>query len=183
MKHCNKCDRDKPLPAFARNKQTPDGLQAYCKECNRAYREANIERINYYAAEYRAAPHNREKHVAYCKQYYAENSDYFKRETKRYRDSLEGRIVRHDRELRDRYGITHSDYEGMLTAQHGHCAICPNTPPANGWLSVDHCHATGEVRGLLCNKCNLGLGLLGDCLEGISSAYSYLAKHVRRKSA
>lgn len=64
------------------------------------------------------------------------------------------------RSLRRRYGITPEDFERMLTVQAGLCAICgcdPATKYTAKWhrvLHVDHNHETGEVRGLLCHKCN-----------------------------
>lgn len=53
-------------------------------------------------------------------------------------------------------GITDADYAAMLAAQGGHCAICPSTPKTRR-LHVDHDHATGAVRGLLCHRCNRAL--------------------------
>lgn len=53
-------------------------------------------------------------------------------------------------------GITDADYFALLKAQGGHCAICPSTPKTRR-LHVDHDHATGAVRGLLCHRCNRAL--------------------------
>jgi len=50
-------------------------------------------------------------------------------------------------------GITDAEYERLLAAQGGHCALCANTPKTRR-LHVDHDHRTGEVRGLLCYVCN-----------------------------
>lgn len=50
-------------------------------------------------------------------------------------------------------GVDDATYAAMLAAQGGHCAICPSEP-ATRRLHVDHDHATGEVRGLLCFRCN-----------------------------
>ena len=62
-----------------------------------------------------------------------------------------------------RYGITIEDYDRMLGDQDGVCKICKNTTKPKfsnnkNKLSVDHCHSTGKVRGLLCSTCNLILG-------------------------
>ena len=53
-------------------------------------------------------------------------------------------------------GIDDAEYERLLEAQGGHCALCPSTPKTRR-LHVDHDHKTGTVRGLLCHRCNRGL--------------------------
>lgn len=81
-----------------------------------------------------------------------------------------------------RFGITPEDYNTMLSEQEGCCAICgtdnPNGSGSNSKktrnFSVDHCHETGAIRGLLCTCCNRGLGLLGDNLESLLRAVKYL---------
>lgn len=70
-----------------------------------------------------------------------------------------------------KYGITVSQYEQMLENQNNSCAICLKS---FGQVYVDHCHATGKVRGLLCLKCNTGIGLLEDSVENLKNAISYL---------
>lgn len=61
--------------------------------------------------------------------------------------------------FKHRYGITIEQYDAMLAAQNGVCAICLNPPRGKmKRLSVDHCHATGRVRGLLCITCNRAIG-------------------------
>lgn len=66
--------------------------------------------------------------------------------------------------LRTKYGLTPEDYDALVEKQNGLCAICgepPSTTNRNhARLKVDHDHKTGEVRGLLCNRCNLLLGWL-----------------------
>ncbi len=87
------------------------------------------------------------------------------------------------RNLRVLYGITPDEYASMLDAQGGVCAICGKTEPgAHGRtgkqfsLSVDHCHSTGKVRGLLCQKCNRAVGLLGDDPAILKIAIEYLER-------
>ena len=53
-------------------------------------------------------------------------------------------------------GIDDAEYERLLEAQGGHCALCPNVPKTRR-LHVDHDHKTGRVRGLLCYRCNRAL--------------------------
>lgn len=77
--------------------------------------------------------------------------------------------------------MTFADYEAMLIKQDNKCAICHTTEETklgpNGTLvrmSVDHCHTSGKVRGLLCNRCNRALGLLGDSVDLLQKAIVYL---------
>lgn len=70
-----------------------------------------------------------------------------------------------DYHLRSTYGITLEQYNAMVATQKGRCAICNRPPPRHGRyrkLVVDHDHATGEVRSLLCNPCNTAMGSLGE---------------------
>jgi hypothetical protein len=95
------------------------------------------------------------------------------------------RAVR-DREyfLRRRFGIGLREYASMLVAQGGVCAICglPERTPAGVTrrrraLSVDHCHATGKIRGLLCLACNAAIGLLDDSPDQALALAAYLERH------
>lgn len=80
-----------------------------------------------------------------------------------------------------KYKLTQVGYDTLLLAQDGVCAICaqPERARYKGTLrrlSVDHCHETGRVRGLLCTPCNRGLGYLGDNMERLEKAVLYLKK-------
>jgi Recombination endonuclease VII len=70
-------------------------------------------------------------------------------------------------------GITDADYEALLAAQGGGCAICGN-PPKTRRLHVDHDHKTGKVRGLLCHRCNRALPNWVT-VEWLYAAMTYLA--------
>lgn len=71
----------------------------------------------------------------------------------------------------------YSRYESLLAAQGGKCAMCPATKDTRGRdLCVDHCHKTGKVRGLLCDRCNRLLGWLREDLSIFEAAISYLTK-------
>lgn len=79
------------------------------------------------------------------------------------------------RNLKRLYGITLEEYEAMLLKQGGVCAICGLTERVEGRaLAVDHCHATGAVRGLLCSACNIALGKFEDDTERLRKAITYL---------
>lgn len=77
--------------------------------------------------------------------------------------------------LRRDYGIRIEDYESMLEAQNFSCAICKqNFTTFTRLLSVDHCHNTGKIRGLLCRNCNTSIGLFQESETIILSALEYL---------
>ena len=85
------------------------------------------------------------------------------------------RATQRKSDLRRRFGITELDYEKMLREQNGRCAICKTLPPSiKTKLHIDHDHKTGVVRGLLCHKCNTGLGMFMDNAEIMQSAIDYL---------
>lgn len=83
--------------------------------------------------------------------------------------------------LQANYGITIIQYDAMLAAQNNVCAICGRNETAL-WkgvvrrLAVDHDHETGEVRGLLCHQCNLGLGHFEDDRKLLQNAINYLGE-------
>lgn len=81
--------------------------------------------------------------------------------------------------LKRQYGITPERYNEILASQGGLCAICLKSPadPRGFRPHLDHDHATGQVRGILCGPCNKGLGMFGDELAVIRSALAYLEKH------
>ncbi len=80
---------------------------------------------------------------------------------------------RREREL----GITHDQFLAMLAAQGGMCAICGNGNGNSRQLSVDHDHATGVVRALLCDRCNPMLGYARDSIPVLRAAITYLERH------
>lgn len=71
-----------------------------------------------------------------------------------------------------KYGLTREQYQEMYEAVEGRCQVC-FTPQEV--LCVDHCHSSGKVRGLLCKKCNLGIGYLQDDLAILEQAKEYLS--------
>jgi hypothetical protein len=88
------------------------------------------------------------------------------------------RATRLEKLLKQQYGLTLAEYEAMLAEQGGVCLICGRDPQTAGRerLVVDHDHATGHVRGLLCHRCNQGLGWFGDSTELLASAARYLGR-------
>ena len=75
-----------------------------------------------------------------------------------------------------RYGLMEEEYQALLVKQGGHCALCPKIPEeeVRKVLSIDHDHDTKLVRGLLCMRCNSGLGSLGDNEAGLARALAYI---------
>jgi hypothetical protein len=86
--------------------------------------------------------------------------------------------VQREKAMKHKYGITIKNYEDMVEAQNNKCAICSarGEEERNGKLVVDHCHASGKIRGLLCNKCNLLLGHADDTIERLERAILYLSQ-------
>ena len=69
------------------------------------------------------------------------------------------------------YGLSLQEFRALLARQENACAICGTS---DRFLHVDHCHATGKVRGFLCNRCNIGLGYYDDDPELMEAATAYL---------
>lgn len=82
-------------------------------------------------------------------------------------------IVRRARERK--YGLTHDEFQALLTAQGDVCAICGNGQQQRA-LAVDHDHETGTIRGLLCDRCNPLLGYARDDIAVLQAAIQYLTK-------
>lgn len=96
-------------------------------------------------------------------------------EGRRKRRNPAARRAARDARYRRLYGITLADYERLRRKQRNRCAICERPPyPVGSRLVPDHNHATGEVRGLLCQPCNSGLGLMGEKPERLVAAAKYL---------
>lgn len=77
---------------------------------------------------------------------------------------------------KSRYGITVDAYNEILELQGGVCWICKGEDTRDTRLSVDHCHTSKEVRGLLCKACNSGLGQFKDDIERLERAIKYLSR-------
>jgi hypothetical protein len=145
-KKCRKCGQFKDINNFHKraNCESRDGHRNTCIEC------INVYKRGYYG----------EKHRDKWQQYH---HDYYKAHKKEFREQ----------KLRQDFGLSLEDYEKMSKEQGGVCAICSNTPNGKP-LSVDHCHSTKRVRGLLCNYCNTGLGNFRDNPAVLVNAVSYL---------
>lgn len=81
-----------------------------------------------------------------------------------------------DSHLKSKYGISSAAYDAMLVAQGGGCAICQAPQNPSRRHAVDHDHSTGKVRGLLCLRCNVTVGVLEKRKDLLTKAAAYLAK-------
>lgn len=88
-----------------------------------------------------------------------------------------------DKHVEKTYGLNKAEYLAMLDAQGGVCAICSLQNVNGRRLSVDHDHATGKIRALLCIKCNAGLGHFHESLDMVVRAAQYIDKHNRLQAA
>lgn len=175
--------------------KTPE-QKAIDAERSRAYRAAYPDRVR--ATNRRHYDAHREERIEYAKQNHAENREARNaRQRERRQDPIAGPALR-EKERQQRaafkenhperakarldkrlapsrlatHGITREQHDLMLLAQGNACAICrllfTETP------RIDHDHATGAVRGLLCHHCNVALGLLRDDIFALRSAIAYL---------
>lgn len=157
---CRRCGRSEPEVKFYRDKTRKSGRAPYCNLCQ-----------NEYARTWGLG--NREKKRLALAAWAARNPEKVK--AQQHRND-------HVRRLR-RLGLTLQQYESMLEAQGGFCAICGQVESdetgsgRSKRLAIDHDHTTGEVRGLLCSNCNKGLGNFQDDLGILESAYVYLGMH------
>lgn len=164
------------------------------REASKRYRERNKEKERERtrkAAEVKRNS-NREAYNAYMREWTAANKDRVnaarrgKRandveyaEKQRIRDRLrhkENPDRSRKQNLKHSYGITLEQYEALYKSQDGKCLICNGSFPNRGkdGLVVDHCHNEGHIRGLLCAKCNTGLGQFGDDIQRLQNAIEYL---------
>ena len=82
-----------------------------------------------------------------------------------------------EQDLRRHYGLSVSDYDQMLTSQNHCCGCCGrHKSEFKRGLHVDHNHITGQIRGLLCTRCNPGIGYFEDSIEKLELAITYLKK-------
>jgi hypothetical protein len=81
-----------------------------------------------------------------------------------------------EKHIRENWGISLSDKQKMVDSQEGRCAICNSSDLVGRNCAIDHDHKTGKIRGILCQKCNQGLGLFLDNEEILQNAIIYLKK-------
>lgn len=150
LQKCSICNEVLKLDSFYRYSKSTTGRKGQCIEC--------YTRVG---SEYRRDPRVRKLISERRSKFNRENPEEAYRRQRKYA-------------FKKKYGITLDDYDAMLGQQEGRCAICFTLPMPGSPLYVDHCHDTGQVRGLLCQGCNSGIGQLGDDQNRLRSAIRYL---------
>jgi hypothetical protein len=145
MKTCVSCGIEKSLEDFYKESRVKDGRQARCKKC----------------------------HIKITENYRKKNPELYRKASKKHWHKLNDK-KKHSLWIK-RYGITLEDYQKMHDNQKGVCKICKKPCKTKQVLSVDHCHKTNKVRGLLCVKCNTGLGMFNDNVKYLQEAINYLS--------
>lgn len=198
-KVCYRCKAEKEETEFYLRLR--DGLDRRgicipcCNELNKQWRADNKEKIATHNKEYRARDPEKTKRKR--REQYLKHWD----TVKQYRDDNKEKIKQwfldhpeHVREYRSKYnwlyrmkmeyGLSPQEYDEMLMKQGGVCAICGkeeiepyNSTVRIGRLCVDHNHETGELRGLLCMRCNRGIGLFRDDANILKRASEYLEEY------
>lgn len=178
MKECTVCKIVKPLEDFGKKASSKkDGRTSFCRVCKahkdkeycaiqqnkekrnlnrKQYYEANKDKLDKYREDWRRI--NKEKKKEYDKIYRLANKERIKEAKKAQHDPLRIR----ERQLKRKYNISLDDYKKMLLEQDNKCWTCSKKAEdeTGKGLVVDHNHSTGQVRGLLCSKCNTAIGLL-----------------------
>ncbi len=156
-KRCTRCGEEKPLTEFYRKQATtrvgrPALYDSRCKACSRAKVKAYVNH-----------PKNRTRVLQYKR-------DLYHNTPKELRN-----VGWRERHYQRMYGSTRTAYDLQNAAQNGRCALCLRLPGEDEYrFALDHDHATGETRGVLCPSCNGGLGCFRDDPELLKAALAYL---------
>jgi len=164
VKTCRICGVHKPLTEFYAMAGMRDGHRNECKSCW-------SERA---AARYRANPEAAKERT---RRWQRENRERYNASQRERRARPERKAKERAGHLRRKYGMTSEEYDEMLVAQRGVCAICERPPTDGISLHVDHDHASGARRKLLCFRCNNALGDFDDDIDLLQQAVRYLDAH------
>ena len=121
---------------------------------------------------------HREEINAYQREYRRTHPEKIKTISKKYTNTHKNEIKIRSKKwsLKTKYGLSITEFDNLLLSQDNRCAICKEPldlqNPKN--VNIDHNHLTGKVRGILCLKCNVAIGLLRDNPEYVYNAYKYL---------
>lgn len=148
-----------------------------CLNCKQVFVGKSTKRM--YCTPACEKEYRKEEIKTYFAEYHLRYQEKKNTRSKKYRDDNPGKSV--DKARIKKYGLTPEQYALMFKEQGGVCAICgrPERTILRGKprsLSVDHCHSSGRIRGLLCGLCNLGLGGFEDNIEYLLDAIVYLER-------
>lgn len=158
FRRCAGCDELKARDSYPNDRTRHGGFGYYCKVCHHA---------QYLKRKEKKPNANKEYAILYRKKF----PERAKAATERWRANNPGRLLAARRKRE--YGITPEQTRLMLGEQNNCCAICSQRFVGTGFV-VDHDHKTGQVRGLLCQVCNRGLGMFRDDPKRLISAIKYL---------
>ena len=123
---------------------------------------------------------NKEALKKYRKEHYQENKDVYIERVREW--AKNNKEARKNNILKSKYNITLDDYNKMFDEQTGCCFGCgKHQSEIEKPLCVDHCHETGLVRGLLCDKCNCALGFVNDRVDILENLTKYLKSFINDK--
>jgi len=162
MKICSKCGNEKPLSEYYKKYDTKDGLKNHCKTCSK------IQNKQQYLK-------NRENRLEKQCQYYLKNSEHVKEYGKNWRKRNREYCKEYD--LHRHYNLTKIEFEKILIDQNFKCAICNEILVPGKQTHIDHCHNSMKVRGILCHRCNTGIGLFKESIYNLKEAIKYIEKH------
>lgn len=173
--YCSKCGKFKPVTEFGEDKKAPNGRRYHCLLCESTPTAARCSKCGKSKPVAEFAPNKKAPNGlrSYCRS--CEHDQYLERKARQ-------RVNMRSRNLRVKFGMDEAAYQKLFNAQGGVCAIChkPETKVLNGallQLAIDHDHETGQIRGLLCNACNVALGLFRDNVDNLQNAVEYLKSH------
>ena len=161
FKVCKHCKVLKALDEFYTDRKARDGRRPECKACY----------LTSHAARYRENPRPA---IERAQRWRLENPARYQARMQEYAESGKKKISDRKSYLKRKYGLTLEQYDAMLEAQGGVCAICRRPRPEERTLHVDHDHDTGAIRGLLCFTCNNALGDFRDEPALFHAAAEYL---------
>ena len=156
-------------------------MSRLCKKCNKELDDSCFERFKSTHNEIVHRRHTCKKcrypdKRVWEKEHYRKNKEKIKERVNRRKSTEEGMNALKSSYLKHEYGITLKEYYETLNKQNGVCAICFGKELLSGkkYMAVDHNHSTGKVRGILCNRCNSGLGFFKDDIKLFYSAIKYI---------
>jgi hypothetical protein len=195
QKFCSDCGVWRPASAFTKDRRQRDGLAFYCRDhARQRMRESRVRRVGRPQTrrltadqvipdgskwcpdcgtvkpvwEFPRSRANASGRGTYCRPCH----------NARGRATLERKGGSREYHLQRRYGIGADDANAMLEAQGGLCAVCGTAPAVH----VDHDHASGRVRAILCFNCNGGLGQFKDDPAALRAAADYVEFHRARQA-